>query len=91
MRLEFGVSGTVRSLATPEKASPSFRKAKLVQVNSPKVETSSGMSKQAKKLHKSLAFTGESSSMSTPTEKEEEMLRRLNIDDLPQTDRQLFI
>ena len=84
------VSGTKRSLATPEKASPSWRKAKLVRVNSPEVETSSG-TRQAKKSRKSLAFTGESSSMSTPTEKEEEMLRRLNVDDLPQTGLQVKV
>ena len=36
------ISGTKRSLATPEKASPSWRKAKQVRVNSPKVETHFG-------------------------------------------------
>ena len=36
------------------------------------------------KSRTSLAFTGKSSSMSTPSEKEEEMLRRLNVDDLSQ-------
>ena len=41
--------------------------------------------RQPKKSRKSLAFTGESGSMSTLAEKEEEMLRRLNVDDLPQT------
>ena len=34
-----GISGTKHSLATPEKASPSWRKAKQVRVNSPEVET----------------------------------------------------
>ena len=84
------ISGTKRSLATPEKASPSWRKAKQVQVNSPEVETSSHM-RQPKKSRKSLAFTGESGSMSTLAEKEEEMLRRLNVDVLPQTGLQVKV
>ena len=84
------VSGTKRSLATPEKVSPSWRKAKHVRVNSPGVETSSRM-RQPKKSRKSLAFTGESGSMSTLPEKEEEMLRRLNVDDLPQTGLQVKV
>ena len=74
------MSGTKRSLATPEKGSPSWRKVKQVQVNSPEIETSSWM-RQPKKSRKSLAFTRESSSMSTLAEKEEEMLKRVNIDD----------
>ena len=84
------ISGTKRSLATPEKVSPSWRKAKQERVNSPEVETSSRM-RQPKKSRKSLAFTGESGSMSTLAEKEEEMLRRLNIDDLPQTGLQVKV
>ena len=40
------ISGTKRSLATPEKASPSWRKAKQVRVNSLEVETSSRMRPQ---------------------------------------------
>ena len=48
------VSGTKRSLATSEKASPSWRKAKQVWVNSPEVEMSSRM-RQPKKSRKSLA------------------------------------
>ena len=59
-----------------------------MQVNSPEIETSSWM-RQSKKSRKSLAFTGESGSMSTLPEKEEEMLRRLNVDDLPQTGLQV--
>ena len=84
------VSGTKRSLATPEKASPSWRKAKQVWVNSPEVETSSRM-RQPNKSHQSLAFTGESGSMSTLPEKAEEMLRRLNVGDLPQTGFQVKV
>ena len=82
------VPGTKRSLAAPEKASPSWRKAKQVRVNSAEVKMSSRM-RQPKKSCKSLAFTGESGSMSTLPEKEEEMLRRLNMDDLPQTGLQV--
>ena len=47
--------------------------------------------RQPKKSRKSLAFTGESGSMSTLPEKEEEMLRRLNVDDLPQTGLQVKV
>ena len=61
-----------------------------MRVNSPEVETSSRMG-QPKKSRKSLAFTGESGSMSTLPEKEEEMLRRLNVDDLPQTGLQVKV
>ena len=84
------ISGTKRSLATLEKESPSWRKTKKVRVNSPEVETSSRM-RQPQKSRKSLAFTGESGSMSTLAEKEEEMLRRLNVDDLPQTGLQVRV
>ena len=84
------VSGIKLSLATPEKASPLWRKAKQVRVNSPEVETSSRM-RQPKKSCKSLAFTGESGSMSTLPEKEEEMLRGLNVDDLPHTGLQVKV
>ena len=86
------ISGTKRSLATPEKASPSWRKAKQLRVNSPEVETSTRMRQPKKsRIAKSLAFTGESGSMSTLAEKEEEMLRRLNVDDLPQTGLQVKV
>ena len=61
-----------------------------VRVNSPEVETSSRM-RQPNKSRKSLAFTGESGSMSTLAEKGEEMLRRLNVDDLPQTGLQVKV
>ena len=42
---------------------------------------------QAKKLCKSLAFTAEM----TPSEKDEEMLRGLNVDDLPQAGLQVKV
>ena len=47
--------------------------------------------RQPKKSRKSLAFAGESGSMSTLAEKEEKMLRRLNVDDLPQTGLQVKV
>ena len=61
-----------------------------MRVNSSEVETSSRM-RQPNKSRKSLAFTGESGSMSTLAEKEDEMLRRLNVDDLPQTGLQVKV
>ena len=42
---------------------------------------------QAKKLYKSLALTAEM----TPSEKDEEMLRRLNVDDLPRAGPQVKV
>ena len=81
------IKGTKHTLATPEKASPSWRKAKLVRVNSPEVKTPSQM-RPDKKSRKSLAFTGESRPSS---ENEDEMLRRLNVDDLPRTGLQVNV
>ena len=60
---------------------------KLVRVNSPEVKTPSQM-RPDKKLRKSLAFTGESRPSS---ENGDEMLRRLNVDDLPQTGLQVKV
>ena len=54
------IKSTKRTLATPEKASPSWRKAKLVRVYSLEVKTTSQM-RPDKKSRRSLAFTGESS------------------------------
>ena len=65
--------------ATPEKASPSWRKMKLVRVNSPELETLYKMMQAANSL-KSLTFTKDDFIW-----KKKEMLRRLNVDDLPQT------
>lgn len=84
------IKSTKRALATPDKASPSWRTTKLVRVNSPQAKTPSQV-RSAKKSRKSLAFTGESSCTSTPSEKEDEMLRRLNVDDLPQTGLQVKV
>ena len=84
------IKSTKRALVTPDKASPSWRTTKLVRVNSPQAKTPSQV-RSAKKSRKSLAFTGESSCTSTPSEKEDEMLRRLNVDDLPQTGLQVKV
>ena len=52
------IKSTKRTLAIPEKASPSLRKAKIVRVNLPEVKTPSQM-RPDKKSQKSPAFTGE--------------------------------
>lgn len=81
---------TKRTLATPEKASPSWRKSKVVRVNSPTVK--SLLPQSAGKSRKSLAFGGEISSMPlSSTQKEDEMLSKLNVDDLPQTGLQVKV
>lgn len=71
-----------RTLETPEKASPSWRKAKSVRVNSPVPKT---LSKQdsPRKSRKSLAFAAENTAPSTSLQKHDEMLNRLNVDNLP--------
>ena len=50
------MKSTKRSRATPEKASPSWSKMKLVRVNSPELETLYGMMQATNSL-KSLTFT----------------------------------
>ena len=77
---------TKRTLATPEKASPSWRKSKAVRVNSPTAKTLSPQS--AGKSRKSLAFGAIPVSS---TQKEDEMLSNLNVDDLPQTGLQVKV
>lgn len=81
---------TKRTLATPEKASPSWRKSKLGRVNSQPAKTLSAQS--AGKSRKSLAFGGESSPIpvSSP-QMEDVMLIKLNVDDLPQTGLQVKV
>ena len=73
------VKSQKRALDTPDKASPSWRKSKTVRVHSPAAKTKSS--------RKSLAFAGQN----TCSEKEDEMLRRLNVDDLPQDGLQVKI
>ena len=81
---------TKRTLATAEKASPSWRKSKAVRVNSPTAKTLSQQS--AGKSRKSLAFGGLSSAIPvSSTQKEDEMLSNLNVDDLPQTGLQVKV
>ena len=53
------IKSTKYMLATPEKASPSWRKVKLAQVNLPEVKMLSQM-RPDKKSRKFLTFTGES-------------------------------
>ena len=73
---------TKRTLGTPEKASPSWRKSKVVRVHSPAAKTLS--QQPGSKSRKSLAFGGENTSTSVlPAQNEDEMLSKLNIDDLP--------
>ena len=79
-----------RTLATPEKASPSWRKSKVVRVNSPLAKTLSPRS--AGKSRKFLAFGGGiSSTPLSSTQKESEMLSKLNVDDLPQLGLQVNV
>lgn len=81
---------TKRTLATPEKASPSWRKSKLGRVNSPTAKTLSPQS--AGESIKSLAFGGGSSPIPVSfTQKEDVMLIKLNVDDLPQTGLQIKV
>ena len=81
---------TKRTLSTPEKASPSWRKAKLVRVNSPEASTPRQM-KSSYKSRKSLSFTGANCTTRIPSQKEDEVLRRLNVDDLPSTGLQVKV
>ena len=67
-----------RTLATPEKASPSWRKSKSVRVNSPAAKKPAREASPAKSL-KSLAFSGETTSL----QRHDEILSRLNVDNLP--------
>ena len=71
-----------RTLAMPEKASPSWRKSKSVRVNSLAAKKPAREASPAKSL-KSLAFSGETSALSTSLQRHDEILNRLNIDNLP--------
>lgn len=69
-------TSTKHTLATPEKASPSWRKSKVVRVNSPTAKTP----QSAGKSRKSLAFGGRSSAIPvSSTQKDDEMLTNLNV------------
>lgn len=78
------VKSSKRTLDTPDKASPAWRKSKTVRVNSPAAKSPSiESSTSAKgKSRKSLSST-ETHMPSTVSKREDEMLHRLNIDDLP--------
>ena len=71
-----------RTLAMPEKASPSWRKSKSVRVNSPAAKKPAKEASPAKSL-KSLACSGETSALSTSLQRHDEILSRLNVDNLP--------
>ena len=71
-----------RTLATPEKASPSWRKSKSVRVNPPAAKKPAREASPAKSS-KSLAFCGEKSALSTSLQRHDEILSRLNVDNLP--------
>ena len=70
------------TLATPEKASPSWRKSKSVRVNSPAAKKPAREASPAKSS-KSLAFCGENSALSMSLQRYDEILSRLNVDNLP--------
>lgn len=71
--LKSACKSTKRTLAAPEKASPSWRKSKVVRVNSPTAKTLSPQS--AGESRKSLAFGGGISSIPvSSSQKEDEML-----------------
>lgn len=77
-----------RDLDTPEKASPAWRKSKVVRVNSPAAKTPL---REANKSRKSLTFGTENMVSACTSAAEDEMLRKLNVDDLPQTGLQVKV
>ena len=72
------VKNSKRTLETPEKASPSWRKSKSVRVNSPASKRPLREVSPAKS-RKSLSFSGENISSYDLMERENEMLSRLNV------------
>ena len=81
-------SSDKRDLDTPEKASPAWRKSKVVRVNSPAAKTPL---REANKSRKSLTFGTENMVSACTSAAEDEMLRKLNVDDLPQTGLQVKV
>ena len=77
-----------RDLDTPEKASPSWRKSKVVCVHSPASKTPL---REVNTTRKSLAFGTENMVSACASAAEDEMLRKLNVDDLPQTGLQVKV
>ena len=78
------VKTSKRTLDTPEKASPPWRKSKSVRINSPAGKTPFREVSPAKS-RKSLAFASENieNTSIAPLERENEMLSKLNVEDLP--------
>ena len=78
------VKTSKRTLDTPEKASPPWRKSKSVRINSPVGKTHFRDVSPAKS-RKSLAFAGENieNTSSLSLERENEMLSKLNVENLP--------
>ena len=74
------VKSSKRTLDTPDKASPSWRRSKTVRINSPAAKSPSAQSSMS--ARKSLSFR-ENRLQSTVSKREDEVLHRLNIDDLP--------
>lgn len=77
-----------RDLDTPEKASPSWRRSKVVRVNSPAPKTPL---REANTSRKSLTFETENMGSACTSAAEDEMLRKLNVDDSPQTGLQVKV
>ena len=77
-----------RDLDTPEKASSSWRKSKVVRVNSPAAKT---QLREVNTSWKSLTFGIENMASACTSAVEDEMLRKLNVDDLPQTGLQVKV
>lgn len=77
-----------RDLDTPEKASPSWRRSKVVRVNSPAPKTPL---REANTSRKSLTFETENMCSACTSAAEDEMLRKLNVDDSPQTGLQVKV
>ena len=77
-----------RDLDTPEKASPSWRKSKVVRVHSPAAKTPL---REVNTSRKSLAFGTENMVSACASAAEDEMLRKFNVDNLPQTGLQMKV
>lgn len=71
-----------RELDTPKKASPSWRRSKVVRIHSPAAKTPL---REINTSRKSLAFGTEKMVSACASAAEDEMLRKLYVDDLPQT------
>lgn len=77
-----------RELDTPEKASPSRRKSNVVRIHSPAAKTPL---REINASRKSFAFGTENMVSACASAAEDEMLRKLYVDDLPQTGLQVKV